>query len=596
MSNVTEFVSKETKLADAVAEQVASLRKQDPLILPTREAPVVASFIKQIEGTYDSERAKTDTDHAIDLLYIAYNTTPQAQGEIRNTISGIMSKLIKAQQSSHSSIKEIVGMASSIDQQLHNTLPEWLDIKTTEEPQEIKDFVAKDLIKLAELIKDEAMMAKCKLMNVAKEYQVIINETQEVTKHSELTLSKVLQDNAKLTADMQAAEARSQQLDALVVEMRNQVERFQTMAEAYHKQAVSAQKKGFWTSLFQEALQVLCAVLPSVVTTSTPGAGAALLAAGSVVSDVNRRVKNERSTKTAVKLRGKQTGLRSQYDELKREIEGHESQVKLLSDELGSVVKENISTLNDRLDTEKKALQEALDKQAKLKASIEELQEELDELENGAVSDQHATEVEKLKALQLDMISRAEEYETKRSESAVELAGVRALLVGQQSDKELSELSIRSLNLSMSALKRTQEIVVEIAQFFLSFSTFMQDVATAAQNQASTYDNVVNSTELRKHKRAMVIASTDEFFIEQTAQWLAVSHVCQVFAKNFEEGWSKLNTLSGKYISGDELSDYLKQAGAKIDEISHARELLKVQRLTDLASYRQQITAKADQA
>jgi hypothetical protein len=237
-----------------------------------------------------------------------------------------------------------------------------------------------------------------------------------------------------------------------------------------------------------------------------------------------------------------------------------------------------------------------LDKQAKLKASIEELQEELDELENGAVSDQHATEVEKLKALQLDMISRAEEYETKRSESAVELAGVRALLVGQQSDKELSELSIRSLNLSMSALKRTQEIVVEIAQFFLSFSTFMQDVATAAQNQASTYDNVVNSTELRKHKRAMVIASTDEFFIEQTAQWLAVSHVCQVFAKNFEEGWSKLNTLSGKYISGDELSDYLKQAGAKIDEISHARELLKVQRLTDLASYRQQITAKADQA
>lgn len=598
MSNVTEFVSKESKLADAVAEQVASLRQQDPLILPTRDAPIVTSFIKQIEGTYDSQRAKTDTDHAIDLLYIAYNTTPQAQGEIRNTISGIMSKLIDAQQSSHVSIKEIVGVASSIDQRLRNTLPDWLDIKTTDEPQEIKDFVAKDLLKLADLIKNEALQVKSKLMSVADEYQAIIDETQQVTQRSELILSEAIQANAKLAADMRIAQARSEQLETMVEEMRSQVERFQKLADDYQRQAESAQSKAFWASFVRGALQVVSAVMPIVAMVATSGAGAPALAVGAVVGSVNLKVNKDRSAQTEIKLREEQTCLQTQNAELKLEIEGHQSQVKLMSDELGTVAEENVENLKGRLDTEKQSLQEALNKQIKLEASMGEIQAALAKLENGAaqLSEQQALEAKNLNQLQLEMISKVELYETKRSESAVELAGVRALMVGQHSEEEMNELTIRSLEQSMSALKRTKEIVVEIAYFFMSFSTFMQGLATAAQNQAGTYDDVVHSNTLRAHKRAMVIASTDEFFIEQTAQWLAVGHVCEVFANSFAEGWSKLNSLSGTYISGDELSDYLKQAGAKIDEITHARTLLKAQRLGDLDSYRQQIIANADQA
>ncbi|QVM93703.1 hypothetical protein JYG34_12065 [Pseudomonas entomophila] len=97
MSEVISFTNRNTLLDNQIIEQAAAITAVEPLQLPTTDSPLVTSCKHKIEGNYEIARAKTDTDHAIELLYIAYNTTPQAQGAIRVRIAGIMNRLISAQ-------------------------------------------------------------------------------------------------------------------------------------------------------------------------------------------------------------------------------------------------------------------------------------------------------------------------------------------------------------------------------------------------------------------------------------------------------------------------------------------------------------------
>jgi len=600
MPNIISFASKETSLAHAVATKVAEVRAIAPLVLPAADAEIVDCYVRQIEGTYDSARAKTDTDHAIELLYIAYNTTPQAQGEIRNAISSIMSRLIDAQQASQRSVSDAVTQASLIDQKLRDSLPDWLDIKDSDNPQEIKAFVAEDLLRLAQLIEQKALRVKDSLMTTAKDYDAIITETERVTQKSEVLLSDTLEANAKLASDLRVAKATSESLETLVEDMRKQVEQFQQLAADYQQQAQSAEQKASRANLLQTMFQVVSAIVPIVALVS--GVGAPAVAAGAMVASVSRRVEDERNTSSAIKIRENRSRLQVKHKQLQDTIEQGESQVQSLKQERSqagaSADGESAQGLDERIANAEQALSEAKRNNGRLEAEMNELETALGQLEQiaGNVGKEQESKAKSLRELQLEMVTKAEDYEKKRSEHGAELTKLKVLLAGQRDEQETNELAIRSLNLSMTALKRTKEIVEEIAHFFMSFSAFMQQVVDEASIRVEGYEHVASSETLRQHKREQVFAATDEFFIEQTAQWLAVARVCGIFAKTFESGWSKLNELNGNYINGEQLVAYLAEAAIKLAEIAKARETLKAQRLSDLGDYRKQIEAVADQA
>lgn len=599
MSTISPFVSKATQLADAIAKHVEQIRTQQPLQLPGRDAEIVNRYVEQIEGSYDTARAKTDTDHAIELLYIAYNTTPQSQAQIRNKISAIMSKLIDAQQASETTINEAVAVASTIDQRLRNELPGWLDIKESEVTEEIKAFIAKDLSDLAKFIEEKAVNVKDRLLAIAKDYDVIINETQGVTDSSELLLGETLKAQSKLADEIRASKVRSEALEGLVDDMRKQVEKFQKLAEDYQNQAESAESKASSAAFLRGLLDVVSAVLPVVALVS--GGGVPLLAGAAAAGSVSQRVMTNADTDKAIKMREKQSRLQSDLKDSQDTLEKQREQVQSLKAEqakLSGQSEEESNGLQARIDKAEEAEKATMLKNTKLQSEMDEIQGALAQLEKLAdtISEQQTTKAKSLRDLQLQMVDKAEAYEAKRSEHAAELITLKALMAGQRDEQETNELAIRSLNVSMTALKRTKEIVEEIAHFFLSFSSYMQQVCDSADAQVASYEKVAQSETLRQHKRDQVFLSTDVFFIEQTAQWLAAARVCSTFADTFRDGWSKLNTLNGNYISGEQLGEYLNTAATQLDKIVTVRKSMQDQRLSDLDSYRQQIKKAAEQA
>lgn len=239
------------------------------------------------------------------------------------------------------------------------------------------------------------------------------------------------------------------------------------------------------------------------------------------------------------------------------------------------------------------------EKKAKLAGIEAQLSELLRTLEHfaGEVSQQLREQAGSLRALERQMLDKVEEYENVRREQAAELIRITLLLDGQRNEQQSIVLAVKSLNLSVSALKRSKEIVVEIAFFFKSFSDFLQLIIDDALERVEAYEDAGERESLRRFYLEQLLASTDHFFVTQAAQWLAVGAVSEEFVQVFNDGWSKLNTLSGTYITGDELEAYLEQASLQLKAIAADREADSRQRLASLDDYREELTAglpKAD--
>src|SRR5512134_276933 len=114
MASIIVFESREAKLNKDISSQVDAILSATPIKLPQADAEISKLYVKKIEGTYNVERAKKDTDNAIDLLYIAYNTTPQKEGEIRVKIGDIMNSLIKAQQDSEIAMSHAIKVSDYV--------------------------------------------------------------------------------------------------------------------------------------------------------------------------------------------------------------------------------------------------------------------------------------------------------------------------------------------------------------------------------------------------------------------------------------------------------------------------------------------------
>jgi len=145
-----------------------------------------------------------------------------------------------------------------------------------------------------------------------------------------------------------------------------------------------------------------------------------------------------------------------------------------------------------------------------------------------------------------------------------------------------------SLNLSVSALKRTKEIIEEVAAFFKSFSAFVDEMLGDLKIDIDLFDDFVSDddAEAGEYVFQNIKEGTDKFFVRSGAQWHAVEAVSGKFALCFSDGATKLRQLKGKYIFGPELEAYLTAASDRIDEIVAERTRASDQKRVDLDTYR----------
>ena len=617
MGNTAVFESREAKLNKEIEDQIEKLVAARPLKLPAADAEVTRLYVKKIEGTYNVERAKRDTDNAIDLLYIAYNSTPQVEGDIRVKIDEIMFRLVKAQQNSELAMRKAMGVADNVLGSLRNTFPDWLDVRDSKGPEdtkgvaEIKDFVKNDIIELAKKIKEKALDVKRELDGVAATYADIIKDTVATTSESEMALASRLKDKAAIEKEINETNARREQLDELVKDLQSEVKKYEKMARDYESRANTAEERAFIMSIVQIGAQMLAAAIPAIVTAATASAtgGASVLASAAAstvkrsVGDKNSDVKSDAAadakiieTKaTIVQKKGEAAASEKIITELKGKLTGLEKDLAAEEKKGEKEVSEAVKGLKTRIGDTKKELTAEESKYAGLIGALSGLQASLTALDKGLgkLTEKQENTAASLREMQMTMLDKVETYEKERRTQNAELIKINALLKGKRSEEETIHLAIQSLNMSLSALKRTKEIIEEIAFFFKSFADFMDRVSEEAVLDVELFDAFVGRDKVRKNAFDNLVLGADKFFLRQASEWNAIRFVSDRFSKSFSDGWSKLNKLSGKYITGSELETYLKGASVKLEEIVAEREDASRQKILDLDGYRKQLRDSA---
>lgn len=622
MNNVVTFESRTAQINSAIDADVDAIVSQPNFSLPKADTALVWSYVDKIQGTYDVARAKRDTDNAIDLLYIAYNTTPQEEDKIRLRITAIMDGLIKSQQKSELVMRAAVGTASRIGELIGDLFPEWLDVREGNDQAEIKAFVSNDLIKLAKNIRDKALAVRDDLVKLAQTYDTLIAETAQATSMSETALSRRLEDKAVMEREIHEADARRQQLESLVSDLKAQVAEFEKKAREYEQRANTAEQRAFVMSIVRVGAQMISGIVPAIAMVA---GGPASMLASSVGGALSGQTKGgqdadgqgqgggsrnpttgggkgDAATKQT-ELSEKQAELRKsqeKLDVLKGDVKSLEDAKSKLADAAAGADPKSskaieLAELDKRLAARATELKAQEEKIASQQTVISSLQASLDALDKGLgkLTDEQQQQAASLREMQMQMIDKVETYEKERRNQAAELIKINALLKGKQAEDDKIKLAVQSLNVSISALKRMKEIIEEIAFFFKSFADFMQAVADDAQRQITGIENVAGQEVIRKNRFAQLVRSVDEFFVRQTAQWHAVVTVSDRFNRSFADGWSKLNKLQGNYLSGINLTNYMAEASAKLTEIVAEREAAADAKIASLQAYRQDLNKSA---
>lgn len=352
MANTVAFESRTAKLNKSIEVQIDKIIGESPFRLPTIDDEISRLYVNKIEGTYNVDRAKKDTDNAIDLLYIAYNTTTQKEGEIRTKIVDIMNRLIKSQQESEIAMSRAMNVSDFIVGKVGANHAEWLDVRSvqsadnTKGVDEIKEFLKNDLLTLARQIKEKALGVKKELDVIAASYDGIIKNTADVTSSSEKALASQLKDKAAMEKEIVESNARREQLDALVKDLQSEVQKYDKMARDYESRANTAEERAFIMSIVQIGAQMLAGALPAIVTALTASAtGGASVVASAATNTLKRAVGDKNSdTKGDADDDQKAIATRKEIAEKKATTE--------LSEKKVAELKGDLKNLNDELKKE----------------------------------------------------------------------------------------------------------------------------------------------------------------------------------------------------------------------------------------------------
>jgi chromosome segregation ATPase len=611
MSAKERIVSIEFDVNKRIEKQVENILKDEPISLPDSNHSLVDDYIRKIEGSYDVSRSKEDTNNAIDLLYIAYNTTPQTEGKIRSDIDKLMTRLVATQKVSALKMSKAVDGSRKILDSIDNLFPYWLAAIESSDTQDLKDFIGEDLFDLAEEIKSRAEQISAELTKIAETYDGIIDDTSVAANKSEQVLASELQNKKNIEKEIDKNNAERQKLQSLVKDLQIDISKYEKMANEYKSQAETAEERAFIMSIVRVGAEMLSATIPAITAGITGAAtgGTSLIAASAVttarqltnaetastdddktaeVIETKKEIADERAAKTAAErdkaeLEKKNKELTKDKKKIQddKEIDADIKAVKL--EAVDKRIEDNEAEIKDK---DSKISNATIALEA-LNASLKSLDKNLGKMTEK--QEEHATN---LRSLQMTMLNKVEAYETEKRTQAAELVKINALLQGQRTDEESIELAIKSLNLSLKALKRVREIIVEISFFFKSFADFMQQIMENSLEQSKMIQKALNRDRLTNSATSRIKRNTDDFFVTQTAEWQAVEIVSAKFVDNFNEGWSKLNKLTGTYIDTDELKSYLNTAAELIENISFNRRQASSAKLVALNLYRDRILAK----
>jgi hypothetical protein len=484
-----------------------------------------------------------------------------------------------------------VADARKVIKSLHDYFEDWTEARNDDDPESLKDYVGEDLFDLAEDIKGRAERISKDLAQVAETYDGIIDDATKTTKQSEEALANRLKDKKEIQKEIDRNNAERKKLESLVEELKADMEKYQKEANEYKSSAETAERRAFIMSIFQVYTGMVSSAIPVIAAGITASFTGGLSLVGAAASMTARQVTNAATATTESDNTAKEIETKFEIAQKKSDKFTTESEISKLEKNAKVLAAEKSKVESDEgIDPEAKATQlEAIGERIKeneteinnkkekilaLTTALSAFSESLDSLGNnmGQMSDKREDRANNLRDLQMRMLDKAEKIQTAKRDQASDLVRINALLTGQRTEEETIQLAIQSLNLSLKALKRMREIIFEISFFFKSFADFMQLVMNDSAEQSKLIENALERDRLTKSFPQRIKRNTDDFFITQAAQWEAAEVVSVKFVDNFKDGWSKLNRLSGNYLTGDELKSYLKEAAAEIEDISFKRK------------------------
>ena len=583
-------------------------------------SPIVDLYVKKIEGKYNVGRSKQDTDNVIDLVYIAYNVTPQDKADIRVIIGHIMTDMIKVQQNSDLVMREASGTANIILRDLDTIFPDWQDCKESGSSNgDIVTFVKGDLYTTIKSISEKATRTQQDLLGIASEYDKIVVKAGEATDISQLELGLSEAKQKEINEDIIQSNAEKARLESLETDLTAKITKYGEMASRFEKRAESEEDKAFIMSIVQVGAQILSAAIPAammamagpevLVATSeakalkSTSAAKALKSAGKSASVTSVDEEEHDSDESESHLRPKISKKESEEEALKTKKDALEKIIKDFEDEKKAGDTANEGKKNTKIDELVRV--EEIDKLIKEKtrdlegvtaqlntvtAVLKGLKASLDKIDEGfnKMTERAESHASSLRELQMEILNKVEGYEKERMQQAAELAKINVLLTGKHTKELTIELTIKSLNMSISALMKAKEIIVDIACFFKYFATYMDEVLAEAQNEIDNIDKIKSVT--GTNKLHSLIHLTDEFFIKQRGEWIAARIVSLKFSENFSDGWTKMNSLNGHYITGKELEQYMGKAADRIKQITDDSESAAERKIIDISTYREQLT------
>lgn len=609
MRDENQIASTEFDVNQHIDAQVEKILENKKFSLPGTAHPLVGDYVRKIEGTYDVVRSKEDTDNAIDLLYIAYNTTPQDEGAIRSSIDNLMSRLIELQGKSAAQMSSAVVDAGVILKSIRGLFGDWENVRDGEGRQELKDFIGSDLIDLAEDIKKRAERISGGLTRIANSYDEVIKDTTKATHQGEEALAARLKNQDEVKKEIAKNKAEREKLDSLVSDLQADIAKYEKMANDYKAQAETAENRAFIMSIVRVGAQMIASTVPAITAGITGAAtgGVSLLAASAASTlrqTTNAAAATTEDDKTADILKAKteiaekaaeKAAAEREKNELEskaKELVAEKAKIKDGSD--AEIKAAQIAAIDKRIEDNEKAIKDKESKIATATAALNALKDSLKVLDEnmGKMAEKQEKQGADLRSLQMKMLEKIEAYENTKREQNAELVKINALLVGQHTVEETIQLAVKSLNLSLKALKRMREIIIEIAFFFKTFAAFMDQVMENSDNESEMIKNVVGRDNVTSSLMQRIKRNTNDFFVTQVAEWQAAEIVSAKFVGNFKDGWSKLNKLSGTYLTGDELKAYLVVAATQIDAIAFKRKQAAAARLVELEIYRARISAE----
>ncbi|WDY55607.1 hypothetical protein [Pseudomonas sp. PSKL.D1] len=576
MTNYLSPTSRNLLLEYEISSHVEALIGATTLKAPNSASPLVKCFVSKVEGNFSFETIERDVEHAVDLLFIAYNATPLRYSQQRIAISHVMDNFVDVQQAAEFAIQDSIREAAAIRKKLDAAMKKWLPIRRSNDADQIKQCVLTELRPLASYIIEVATAVEAGLSGIVRQYDAIIKAAENCTARSEKDLGNAIKLERSVLDDINKAKADRDRLDSSVADLRKEIDRFRALAQSYRKQADSQEKRAFWQKLVNVVVHVFVPIVPLV-------AGKAIGAGGVGTQAALDEV--QIGAEDVVKKNDLQAQIKAQQAVVKS-TQGDVAQLEAAVAAGKTELEKNQQT--KRLAAERTKLASEQTKLVKLESQLAELLRKIDK----ATSSDKPKE-QSLRQAQYAMMNKVRAYRRIESEQVLELRKVKNLLTKKQDEKRDVELVLRCLNISVSALKRCKEVLLSVAALFQSFAEFMQLIVDEAQLRLEEFDQVEAKSQLRKQYLEHLKESNDRFFITQTAEWLAVGLVADKCERVLNGSWTKLCELTGDHITRLRIDQFLADASIKLEAIAEEREAFTHQQLVSMDHYENELKKQA---